>query len=118
MAASNRSSRIQSRLETSRILYALIQRVLQMARKNVFPNRSLLWYLTRGSAAGGGFGALLAFLLVLFLSGMGDGGGDPPSMIADDIRSVIPYVVGWAIMGFVSGLLWWLLGKTLGRPSS
>ena len=88
-----------------------------MARENVFPNHRLAWYLTRGTLVGGGVGVLLGLLLVLFLSGMGDG-GDQPAMIADDVRSVIPYVAGWAIMGFVFGLFWWLLGNLLRRPSS
>ncbi len=89
-----------------------------MARENVFPNHSLLWYLTRGTLFGGGIGALLGFLLVLFISGMGDGGSDPSAMIADDVRGVIPYVAVWAIMGCVFGLFWWLLGKLLRRSSS
>ena len=39
-------------------------------------------------------------------------------MIADDVRSVVPGVVGWAIIGFVLGLVWWLVGKMRRRPSS
>jgi hypothetical protein len=89
-----------------------------MARENVFPNHGLVWYLTRGTLIGGGIGALLGLQLVLFLSGMGDGGDHPYGMIADDVRGVIPYVIGWAIMGFVFGLFWWLLGKLLRRSSS
>jgi len=88
-----------------------------MARENVFPNHGLVWYLTRGTLVGGGIGALLGLLLVLFLSGMGDGGDHPAGMIADDVRGVIPYVAGWAIMGLVFGLFWWLLGKFLRRSS-
>jgi hypothetical protein len=89
-----------------------------MARENVFPNQRLVWYLTRGTLVGGGVGALLGFLLVLLISGMGDGGSDPSAMIADDVRGVIPYVVGWAIMGFVFGFFWWLVGRLLRRSSS
>jgi hypothetical protein len=89
-----------------------------MTRNNVFPDQPLVWYLITGTLLGGGFGALLGLLLVLFISGMGDGGSDPSAMIADDVRSVIPGVVGWAILGFVFGLLWWLLGKRLRRPPS
>jgi hypothetical protein len=89
-----------------------------MTRRNVFPDHRLVWYLTRGTLLGGGFGALLGLLLVLFNSGMGDGGSDPSAMIADDVRSVIPGVVGWAILGFVFGLLWWLLGERRRRPPS
>jgi hypothetical protein len=81
-----------------------------MAPNKVFPDHPLVWYLGRGTLVGGAVGALLGVLLVLFLGGM----GDAPS--ADDVRSVIPYVLGWAIMGFVFGLLWWLLAKTLRRP--
>ena len=89
-----------------------------MAHEKVFPNHGLVWYVTRGTLVGGGIGALLGFLLVLLISGMGDGGSDPSAMIADDVRGVIPYVAGWAVMGFVFGLLWWLLGKFLRRSSS
>jgi hypothetical protein len=89
-----------------------------MAPEKVFPNYGLLWYLTRGTLVGGGVGALLGLLLVLFISGMGDGGSDPSAMIADDVRGVVPYVAGWAIMGFVFGLFWWLLGKFLRRSPS
>jgi hypothetical protein len=89
-----------------------------MARKNVFPDHPLVWYLTRGTLVGGGFGALLGVLLVIFISGMGDGGSDPSAMIADDVRDVIPGVVGWVVIGFVLGLLWWLVGKMLRRSSS
>lgn len=89
-----------------------------MARENVFPNHGLVWYLTRGTLVGGGIGAVLGLLLVLFISGMGDGGSDPSAMMADDVRGVIPYVAGWAIMGFVFGLCWWLLGKIFRRSAS
>jgi len=89
-----------------------------MARENGSPNRRLAWYLTRGTLVGGGFGALLGFLLVLFVSGMGDGGGDPAGMIANDVRGLIPYVAGWAMMGFVIGLVWWLIGRVRQRPYS
>ena len=54
-----------------------------------------MWYLSRGTFAGGGFGAVLGLLLVLYLSGMGD------APVADDVRDMIPYVLSWAIMGFV-----------------
>ena len=81
-----------------------------MAPNKVFPDHPLVWYPGRGTLAGGGVGAVLAVLLILFLSGMGD------APIADDVRDTIPYVMGWAIMGFVFGLLWWLLGKTLRDP--
>jgi hypothetical protein len=70
-----------------------------------------MWYLARGTLAGGGVGAVVGLLLVVFLSGMGD------APIADDVRDVIPYVMGWAIMGLVVGLMWWLLAKKLRRPS-
>ena len=83
-----------------------------MAPNKVFPDHPLTWYLTRGTLGGGGFGAVLGLLLVLYLSGMGD------APIADDVHDMIPYVVSWAIMGFVFGLLWWLLAKTFRRRSS
>ena len=88
-----------------------------MARRNVFPEHPLVWYLSRGALTGAGVGVLLGVQLVLFLSGMGDGGSDPPAMIADDLRSVIPGVVGWAIIGLVIGLVWWVVGKMLRRSS-
>ena len=100
------------RERASSVCPARIQLVGRMATNKVFPDRPLAWYLIRGTLAGGGIGAVLEVLLVVFLSGMGD------APIADDVRDGIPYVVGWAIMGFVFGLVWWLLAKTVRRPSS
>jgi len=97
---------------------ALVQRIGRMVRAKVFPDHPLSWYLARGALVGAGIGVGLGLLLVLFNSGMGDGGGDPAGMIADDVRSQIPYVVGWALNGFVLGLIWWAVGKMLRRSSS
>jgi hypothetical protein len=89
-----------------------------MVRAKVFPDHPLSWYLVRGTLVGGAIGAGLGLLLVLFMSGMGDGGSDPAGMIADDVRGLIPYVVGWVVNGFALGLLWWAVGKMLRRSSS
>ena len=83
-----------------------------MGLNKVFPDHSLKWYLSRGTLVAAGVGATLGFLLVVFLTGMGD------APIADDVRSVVPYVVGWAIMGFLLGLVWWLVAKALWGPSA
>jgi hypothetical protein len=34
------------------------------------------------------------------------------------VRGLIPYVAGWAMMGFVIGLVWWLIGRVRQRPYS
>jgi hypothetical protein len=84
-----------------------------MVRAKVFPDHPLPWYLARGALVGACIGVGLGLLLVVLLSGMGDGGGNPARMIADEVRSLIPYVVGWGLNGFVLGLLWWGVGKML-----
>ncbi len=84
-----------------------------MNRHTIFPNHRFIWFLSRATLVCGAFGVVLAVALLGVASTMGDGGGDSLGMAADSIPALIPYVVGWAVLGSVFGLLWWLLSKVI-----